>query len=331
MTARTAFFNAALALCLLASATTARAQSKEDCLVCHAENVKPEVLTASVHGPLDCVSCHAGAGKELPHPEKLQAVACATCHTDVGGDYADSVHGRARLKKGLNVAPTCSSCHGTHDIQAPKDAQSRVHRNQVAANCTKCHEGIQPQYAASVHAQQHGYGNESAAVCSDCHTAHRIQRTETDALRLGVIEECGTCHLDRISTYRDTFHGQVTRLGSGRVATCSDCHGNHAVLPASNPASMVAPQNLVTTCRKCHENANENFVKYDPHADKHDRYGSPAAYWSYLFMQLLLAGVFLSFGAHTLLWFPRSYKARREKAAVRKREPDEPGNTGETR
>jgi predicted CXXCH cytochrome family protein len=304
----------------LAAPAAAQPPTKEDCLVCHGEKFTPDPLALSVHGPLECVSCHEDAGKELPHPEKLPKVACATCHSDVSGEYADSVHGRARREKGLTVAPDCASCHGTHDIRRPADPQSRVHRGAIAANCTKCHEGIQPQYATSVHAEQFAKGNSAAATCSDCHSAHRITRTEADAWRLGVIEECGTCHMDRIETYRDTFHGQRTALGSARVATCSDCHGNHTILPASNAASKIAPQNLVTTCRTCHADANENFVKYDPHADKNDRERNPQLYWTNVFMQALLAGVFLFFGAHTLLWFPRSFKARRERAQADARE-----------
>lgn len=312
MLLRAGIWIAAVVVCL-AGSTAAYGQSKEDCLVCHGEKFTPDPLATSVHNPLSCVDCHADAGKELPHPEKLPTVACATCHEDISGEYVDSVHGRARIAKGLVVAPTCSSCHGTHDIKPPADPQSRVHRASVAANCTKCHEGILPQYVNSVHAQELTKGNTAAATCSDCHTAHRITRTENDAWQLSVIEECGTCHLDRISTYRDTFHGQVTALGSARVAKCSDCHGNHAILPASNPASTIAPQNKVATCRPCHANANENFVKYDPHADKHDRERSPQLFWTYKLMQGLLAGVFMFFGAHTLLWFPRSWKARRER------------------
>ena len=67
------------------------------------------------------------------------------------------------------------------------------------------------------------------------------------------------------------------------------------------------------TCRQFHADANENIVNYDPHANKKDRERNPALYWTYRFMQVLLAGVFLFFGAHTLLWFPRSFKARRER------------------
>ncbi len=130
-----------------------------------------------------------------------------------------------------------------------------------------------------------------------------------------MIEECGTCHLDRIATYRDTYHGKITELGFTRVAACADCHGNHGILRPSNPTSTVSPQNIVSTCRKCHTNANANFAKYDPHADKRNRERNPGLYWTARFMQVLLAGVFVFFGAHTLLWLPRSYKARRERAA----------------
>ena len=44
------------------------------------------------------------------------------------------------------------------------------------------------------------------------------QRADVTSWQLDVIRECGTCHVNRIETYRDTFHGQVTSLGFVRVA-----------------------------------------------------------------------------------------------------------------
>jgi hypothetical protein len=35
-------------------------------------------------------------------------------------------------------------------------------------------------------------------------------------------------------------------------------------------------------------------------------------------MQLLLGSIFLFFGIHTLLWFPRSYLARKQRQAAEK-------------
>jgi hypothetical protein len=300
------------------------------CATCHDEPVAAH--GRSVHAQAakgaSCVSCH-GAHDILPSSDPASRTnplnvlkTCSTCHTgghlvgpagEVGTEYRDSVHGRAIERSGLVVSANCTSCHTAHDIRRKNDPESRVHRANIASTCGTCHQGIQTQFARSVHAQQLAEGNTAAAVCSDCHTSHRIQRAENDAWRLAVIEECGTCHVEKISTYRDTYHGKVTELGFTRVASCSSCHGSHAILPASHPESTVAPQNRVATCRQCHAGANENFAHYDPHADKNDPERSPALYWSNRFMQTLLLGVILFFGAHTLLWFPRSFRARRER------------------
>jgi hypothetical protein len=300
------------------------------CATCHDEPVAAHARSvhAQVENGASCVSCH-GAHDILPstdtasrtHPLNVLKT-CATCHTgghlvgpagEVGTAYRDSVHGRAIERSGLTVSANCSSCHSSHDIRRKSDPESRVHRTKVAATCGTCHQGIQTIFARSVHGQQMADGNTAAAVCSDCHTSHRIQRTENDVWRLAVIEECGTCHVEKIATYRDTYHGKITQLGFTRVASCSSCHGSHTILPATHAASSIAPQNRVATCRQCHSEANENFAKYDPHADKNDPERSPVLYYTNRFMQTLLLGVILFFGVHTLLWFPRSFKARRER------------------
>ena len=139
-----------------------------------------------------------------------------------------------------------------------------------------------------------------------------MQAPGTAAWKVGVIKECGTCHAALIETYRDTYHGQVTELGFARVATCSDCHGTHAIHAPTDPASTVSPQRIVETCRKCHPAANARFAKYQPHANPHDRKGYPFLFYTTRFMKWLLVGVFSFFGIHTLLWLPRSWKARRD-------------------
>lgn len=311
---------------------------KVACETCHDDTVKQ--LQGSVHfsakdattgqkGPA-CADCHGPAHEMRPRTDPASSVnlfnlpaTCGTCH---GGNrtsgargqvlehFTDSVHGRGLSKSGLQVSANCTSCHGAHDIRAKEDPQSRVYRANVAKTCATCHQGIEQVYEKSVHAQKMAAGETGAAVCSDCHTSHEIQRTETVGWKLDVIRECGNCHTGKIETYRDTYHGQVTNLGFARVATCASCHGSHDILPASNPASKVSAANVVSTCRTCHANANENFAKYDPHANKHDPQRSQVLYWTYRFMQVLLAGVFLFFGTHTLLWLPRSWAMRRARA-----------------
>jgi hypothetical protein len=251
------------------------------------------------------------------------AATCAKCHgnaeiiakggipSDVTKAFGDSIHGRALARSGLLVAPTCSDCHGAHDIRRPKDPGSHVATANVPKTCGKCHEGIERRFEAGVHGQTLAKGDGGAPACQTCHTAHDIQRAETIGWQLSVIGQCGTCHAEQIATFRDTFHGQVTNLGFRSVAGCADCHGAHEILPAADSRSPISPGRLVETCGKCHENANDNFVKYDPHADKHNRSRSPLLFYTANFMTVLLAVTFGFFGLHTTLWFTKELRVRR--------------------
>jgi nitrate/TMAO reductase-like tetraheme cytochrome c subunit len=277
------------------------------CVDCHGtHDIKPSSDIASrthhLNLPATCGRCHGNT--EIIRQEKIRI-------GNVVAEFQDSIHGRALERSGLTVAPNCSDCHGSHDIRTRDVKESRVHRANVPDTCGTCHEGIEHQYRAGIHGTKLAQGSVEAATCADCHSAHSIVRTDNPGFQLGVVQECGTCHSDKIQTYRDTFHGQVTALGFERVAKCADCHGAHDIRPRSDPASMIAPANLVKTCSTCHPGANANFVQYDPHADKHDRERNPALYYSAKFMTFLLGGVFVFFGIHTGLWFLRSVRERR--------------------
>lgn len=312
--------------------------AKVDCAACHPGPVEQYGVSAHAKARASgtdvaatCVDCHGMHDiKPSKDPESRTyhltvAATCSKCHgnaeiiakgkipSDVTKAFADSIHGRALAKSGLIVAPTCSDCHGAHDILSPTDPESRVAKTHVPATCGRCHEGIEHQFESSTHGQLLAKGTDGGPACQTCHTAHGIQRAESVGWQLSVIGQCGTCHADRIATFRDTFHGQVTNLGFRTVAGCADCHGAHEILPASDPRSPISPGRLVQTCGRCHENANENFVKYDPHADKHDRERSPFLYYVTRFMTVLLAGVFGFFGLHTTMWFTKEVRVKRDR------------------
>ncbi|OGF99701.1 MAG: hypothetical protein A2Z86_06960 [Candidatus Glassbacteria bacterium GWA2_58_10] len=65
---------------------------------------------------------------------------------------------------------------------------------------------------------------------------------------------------DRLSTYKQSFHGVAQGLGSENAANCASCHGYHDVYAPSDPRSMVNPQNMLETCGKCHPKATANFL-----------------------------------------------------------------------
>jgi nitrate/TMAO reductase-like tetraheme cytochrome c subunit len=262
----------------------------------------PVSPTYALNLPATCARCHGD-------PETIRKGPIAI--GNVAALYEDSIHGRAVLKSGLVTAPNCKTCHGMHDIRRSSDSAAKVFRGNIPANCGSCHRGIERQYAEGIHGTLFAGGDARAPVCTDCHTAHAIRRADVEAWRLDVLRECGTCHAQSQETFRDTYHGQVTNLGFARIATCADCHGAHGILPASDPRSTVSAGRRVATCQKCHPGINEKFARYDPHPDSKDRARNPLLFYAAIFMKWLLIGVMALFGAHTVMWFPRSWRARR--------------------
>ena len=306
------------------------------CASCHTN--ESAQYAASIHGmsrasgasaAAGCTDCHGAhdissvTNLNSPVFKMNLAVTCAKCHSNPGltaeyrmkypqvaGQYAESIHGRALMQMGLVVAPSCNDCHGTHNIGRSVDRSSPINHANVAATCGKCHLGIEQTYNASVHGKLLAAGGKNGPVCVDCHSVHEIAAPEAGNFKAASDEKCGSCHQDRLAHYRDTYHGKAMLLGkpniAPEVAACYDCHGYHDIQPPSNPASHISPANIVATCQKCHPGATANFAKYITHADPLDAAHYPQLHYTFVAMTWLLIGVFVFFGAHTILWLFRS-------------------------
>jgi cytochrome b subunit of formate dehydrogenase len=386
-----------------------------ECLVCHAgvgdekaPKLRLDAYRASAHASVGCVGCHQDITDDSIQHEQpdqdLRPVDCARCHADQGALFARSVH-RAGSEGAERKRPTCSTCHGTHDILPPTDFGSRVnpvnqldtcgqchgverqaaghrldvqaeyrdllptatplavqkltdqgqlviagcascHRahdiaapdqpgsslygEQAVATCGTCHADQRRQFSRSAHAaalarQASGGarpGARSPPTCATCHPVHRTGTPRSARFRFDLVRECGTCHAELMKSYQESYHGKATLLGDATVAKCSDCHGNHEILPPTDPASTVNPRHKPDTCRRCHQGAPDRFAKYWPHADPHRRDRYPALFWVWLLMTGLLASTFSFFGLHTLLWGIReSVDAVRERRKPRHKQP----------
>jgi cytochrome b subunit of formate dehydrogenase len=302
-----------------------------------------------------CVTCH-GAHEILKADDRASKThplnvikTCAECHekfvSSPNGhngkhlvvNYLDSVHGKAVAKGGMAIAATCAGCHGAHKVLPAKDAASSVNRSNLAETCGRCHTGVTETFAASVHGQLVARGAKQPPVCSDCHTSHSITRTDTPAFKLDIVNECGTCHdkpraakdgsagshASLYETYRRSYHGQVTALGSTRGARCSDCHGAHDVKKIDDPTSRMHAANRVEACAKCHSNATASFVKFEAHADHRDRHRYPVLYGVWIYFVIVMSSAFGFFGLHSVLWFFRSMveRVKRGRPAVHAHNP----------
>lgn len=311
--------------------------------------IVPDKYGKSVHAKMECVACHTNITDNVSPHRKSAAKApdCAQCHqalwdkakqTGTTGAlprletvaknieaYKQSFHARPNLDNPTQPNAVCSECHNTHSFNVPADKKSPQYaawRKEIPALCGNCHDEQLETYAESVHGKEVlDKNNAKAPVCTSCHTNHEITNTSLVSFKLLNNEECGSCHKDRLKTYRDTYHGQVTKLGYAETAKCYDCHGSHGILSAKNPESTVHPNNRLETCRECHDGkkrplATAGFATFGPHAHSHDLAKYPQMWIATKFMIALLIGVFAFFWVHSGLWYYREWQERKAHKAV---------------
>jgi cytochrome b subunit of formate dehydrogenase len=240
-----------------------------------------------------CASCHgdthtmmAATNPLSPMHESRQGEVCGTCHgsgqpAPAGvrtirpiEAYTASVHA-AEVVKG-NHGASCSDCHTAHSPLQAANPASSIHRENVPATCGACHPEITASFENSIHGLAASRGVKDSPVCTDCHGEHRILGVDADGSPVSAtnipIRVCGPCHSDvglnekyglaeeHVPSYEDSFHGLAARGGSQRVANCASCHGVHNILPSTDAASLIHPDNLATTCGQCHVGAGRRFA-----------------------------------------------------------------------
>ena len=272
------------------------------CLACHAKPevtlklpdgkelsmfVDPDVYGRSMHGrkQMSCTACHPDYQKHPHAPFKGQTTRalnrkivqerCATCHAELFAKYKESVHGKALIEEENLDVPTCTDCHGIHNM---RDPDTLLFRLDSPDTCSKCHSDakLMGKYKLSP--------NVTKSYLADFHgTTVRLGR-KTDRPEIGAYK-----------------------------AVCYDCHGIHDIKKGDDPNSSVVKQNLVETCRRCHPGASDTFpaawtAHYEP-----DRKKWPVVYWVNVFYQAAIPGILGMFGfyivlelAHTLVtWIKR--------------------------
>jgi formate dehydrogenase gamma subunit len=235
-------------------------------------------LGVSAHAGLECVNCHADLAEvaEFPHAESLAAVNCGSCHEEETAIY--QWHGRLKVGVGEDI-PTCADCHGTHDILASTNRNSHVNPINLPKTCARCHENLDlvkrhqiplerpvELFKSSVHGRASTAGVHLAATCNDCHstggTAHRILppgNVESSINHFNIPKTCGKCHRNVEQDYWEGIHGELTLRGETDSPVCTDCHGEHGILPLRDPRSPVSPNRVAeATCSPCHESARLN-------------------------------------------------------------------------
>ena len=308
-----------------------------------------------------CLDCHAtnrDMSTILPPTDPQSTVnraniatTCGRCHGDksvMKGSgisdrpflaYRESVHAKAIAQGNLSAA-VCTDCHNSHNIEPASNSSSSIAKRNLPTTCGKCHATESNEFMQSVHGQAVARGVSRSPACTECHGIHKIlvpvdHSTNTPTAAVGT-DSCARCHegvtltqefgiaSERVSSYKDSYHGLASELGSKVVANCASCHGVHNILPSSDARSMINTANLTKTCGQCHVGAGANFSAGKVHLtselvssvatpDLGSR-GTRIVRWIYIPLIVLTIG---GMALHNILvWRKKAAHKRRERRTI---------------
>lgn len=205
------------------------------CLSCHIDNEEIKNIIApsagfitqyekSVHGSalnsgnpksatcVDCHNSHSVISETLSHSSVFKSnipTTCSKCHGDIASEYNESIHGKL-VAQGNMDSPSCTDCHGEHNILKTDDPNAPVAPLNVSNQiCSPCHSslrltdkyGIQADRFKTFSDSYHGLairgGSVEVANCASCHGVHNIKPSSDPTSTISknnLAKTCGSCH-----------------------------------------------------------------------------------------------------------------------------------------
>ncbi len=226
---------------------------RQRCASCHQE------ARAAPQDPhaysVACSGCHAAHGTRSPEDPAsrvhflAQAETCGVCHDSIAALWSEDAHGAVVLALGKpggssilagRRPPTCTSCHGSHDMHEASDA---AFSGEMVLRCAACHERYARSFSDTYHGQASALGLARAATCPDCHTAHRIRKPDDPASTVNRANLATTCGRPTGPSPPPTSAGG-SPVFTRRVDR--DCAGRRPARAATTPGFGFPPESAGT-------------------------------------------------------------------------------------
>jgi formate dehydrogenase gamma subunit len=178
--------------------------------IAYQESVHGKALALGNLKAAVCTDCHKShdilpASKESSPIFKFNiAKTCGQCHATEAAEFVQSIHGTS-LARGNSQSPSCTDCHGIHNIKPRVDSRQLLATN----TCAGCHEGVRlnqefgvassrvSSYKDSYHGLAKQFGSNIVADCASCHGIHNILPSSNPKSLIhpaNLVNTCGQCH-----------------------------------------------------------------------------------------------------------------------------------------
>jgi cytochrome b subunit of formate dehydrogenase len=233
-------------------------------------NTFKNILTQTLALSLFFFACAVGAEQKPKDKDCLACHSDATLTTEVNGKQVSLYVDESKMKQSIHGGMfACVDCH--------KDVKGLVHETTPKKiTCAECHADAQQAYEHSLHSKAKP-GSAQAANCQDCHGgAHEVLAAadaKSPVNHDNIPATCGRCHGQKFLmesngvsgqpfiSYQQSVHGLAIEKGSKKAAVCTDCHGDHQILPANDAKSPIYKFNVPATCGKCHDAVEKAYVE----------------------------------------------------------------------
>lgn len=266
----------------------------EACLKCHLDEKKfpgdslgsakfVSHYKTSIHASLGngsleaagCVDCH---GNHMVHnldstrsmtSRMNQPETCGKCHKETVEKFKRSSHGKELMKKN-DKAPTCSGCHGEHDVKSVLRSDEFSKLN-LSEKCLSCHkdgkiphknfkgeEELIQSYEKSDHYIALKKGSQDAPTCYNCHGSHEMEKSDNPDSKINrknIAKTCGqsNCHTNQLNEYTGSVHEKsISENKSQDSPTCNNCHGNHVISTKRIDDMRQKNKDVIQLCSNCH-------------------------------------------------------------------------------
>ena len=165
---------------------------------------------------------------------------CLKCHSPKisANDYYNSVHKET----------TCLACHIKDEVKDENPAPQISGKKKCvlsfkAIDCARCHAQAVKDHADSIHNSK-----RLPVSCAKCHAEiHAIKSHKND--KLSISKQCSLCHKQQLE-YFESGHHKALLEGRTDSATCTDCHGLHAISKIDKRSGGRVFD--TKSCLKCH-------------------------------------------------------------------------------
>ncbi len=223
-------------LCISCHIKSENQTSISKSLVNYEKSVHGAQLMGGNQNAATCIDCHgthnlqkASSPNSTVNKKNISKV-CGKCHISTAHEYDMSIHGKA-VAQGNPDSPSCTFCHGEHDIaKIPEISQSEFSAN---------------------HINKTTFVENQMVYCVVCH----IDKTMMSKYDISTVQEAHEW-LPKMSIHWETVR-------------CIDCHSSFS--PPHMSHDILAPEKTVQKCEECHSKNSILMTKLYKHEKEKSR------------------------------------------------------------